>query len=1143
MRKKLIVLLAVLMALSTAMFALSMTSFGVGATREGYYGVVNFDEYEDGMKLVRNYNGATNPHSDPFVTKIARYATRGIVQIYNNETDCFARIFRSENSNSQYFALNGFFAKTIPAGSKVSVTITYRLGFDLEYYNATEGIEQLETAPATTGNTKGGNATADKYSYLLSFNSYSNADAYVPIVANDSNYADYAEYRTETFELTLAEDADSFYISSMNTYCSYMDVREIVIKAGGNALEVNFDNELTNNTATVYKNLIPGEKATEYLGGATRIFNGYHASYDLTVATETVEETTTEFLRYTSKSAGNAGSISIFYKDNFIANTEYIVRVEYRVSENFVSQDPNARGLAFVRIGENGETDQQLSGEGTNTWHTAEVTVTPLADTNVIEIFTFALEGEYLDVKSVVIEEIPTITEAYYEVHLKSDFTAEPNTSTVLEAGTSVNHTFGDFKAKDYYAATSLVLTHINDGTDSFLRASVDGSKATQEFFFLGLPSALPTGTTYGYRVVMRVSTGAALEGALSYRPNNNQSKYGFEFDAVASTGFETYEGTWTPSTEKDTLAAGTAATTGARLYVDALSAGEYIDIKSFEIYDTASKVDPSEPRTTTFTTADIMSKFNGMSGTLVGAKLDENVLGGGLKSVAESNSGANYVGLTEDGHIAFYNGTADASGWARIFISTPEVMNNTAYSYKMTVVGRTSNFDGALNLRISNGGKGNNNVATYGMLSLFNEATADENGFKTISITFPVDTLDCDDISIIADAKAGSYFELKSIKVEVTENVITEMEPEVAKQIIYMDNGLVIDTDLTVPAEPAEGEEPVVATTALRGEVARADAGYKFIGWYNETLGLLPAGAVVENENFPAKAVFNATFVKLDMVDGASIRANAEETTPGLEFRTKFEVTNNAIAGNLVYSTMIIPTDKLGDTEFVIDNFTAGKDVLLVTATTGPVHEDTDEVGAYNYFRGAIVNIRPYNYARDFSARGFVTVTYADGTSIKVYADNNATRNIYEVALKAYADRKAEADEVYANDTGDGFSRFTTEELAIIKGFIDGVVNLTADAEGNLTVANPYEGLEVNYAVTYVAPYQVEGTTISGADWSMYTLVKGVNYRASVLINGVRVTATKAVAGYTVASANEIKDGEAPAIGTLTYTAPEVQA
>lgn len=117
-------------------------------------------------------------------------------------------------------------------------------------------------------------------------------------------------------------------------------------------------------------------------------------------------------------------------------------------------------------------------------------------------------------------------------------------------------------------------------------------------------------------------------------------------------------------------------------------------------------------------------------------------------------------------------------------------------------------------------------------------------------------------------------------------------------------------------------------------------------------------------------------------------------------------------------------------------------------------------------------------------TAGNIVSYIYAD------YDENNV-RNIYEVSKKAYEDRQSEKDDTYQYAVGDMYSRYTSEQLAILKTYLDGVVTVTI--EDRVVV---YAG-GVQY---YQAPYTGQ------LDGNRCTITSGEEIK-TLIVNGNRIT------------------------------------
>ena len=290
----------------------------------------------------------------------------------------------------------------------------------------------------------------------------------------------------------------------------------------------------------------------------------------------------------------------------------------------------------------------------------------------------------------------------------------------------------------------------------------------------------------------------------------------------------------------------------------------------------------------------------------------------------------------------------------------------------------------------------------------------------------------------------------------------------------------------------------------------AKSELGYRFVGWYgniNGTEVLLPANATltVGGDKIGAlteSIVLDAVFANIDTLAGARIKLDQGKT--GLRFETALSFTKEILEiDGVSYNmrTLLAPRDYVENIDNV-RNFTGGtvEDANPGVATTFLIAKN-GTLQSNGVYYGNFTNILPYNYARQICARGYINVTYTDGSTANVYANFDLaenSRSVYEVAKAAFLDR-------------DGDPAYDTEDFATIKSFIDGVVDITYEAEsGTVAVVDPIvDAGEAVYAPSYTATVNDGVITLSGNGWSFYTLFNGEYYRKAVIINGVRISPT----------------------------------
>ena len=226
---------------------------------------------------------------------------------------------------------------------------------------------------------------------------------------------------------------------------------------------------------------------------------------------------------------------------------------------------------------------------------------------------------------------------------------------------------------------------------------------------------------------------------------------------------------------------------------------------------------------------------------------------------------------------------------------------------------------------------------------------------------------------------------------------------------------------------------------------------------------------------------------LKATLLDGASIRLN---NPTGLRFTATADeglidvLNDNAV--DFTVGILIYPTDQLVGS--------------LTRATEGAIDLSSDLAGidpadGVYTMHASITNILAQNYARAFSARAYIkvgeTVIYTD------YTAGNNSRSVYEVAKAAYEDRPA------------GVSPYSEGQLAVIRSFIDSVVEITDISAGN--------------AVTqYSATYYVPNRTVT-YDGAVLTMSEGGSVK-SVLLGGKIYTSGWTVTDGTL-TANYVKE------------------
>lgn len=294
-----------------------------------------------------------------------------------------------------------------------------------------------------------------------------------------------------------------------------------------------------------------------------------------------------------------------------------------------------------------------------------------------------------------------------------------------------------------------------------------------------------------------------------------------------------------------------------------------------------------------------------------------------------------------------------------------------------------------------------------------------------------------------------------------------------------YIYNEQIIDkTPVTVVCGDGVYSSDIVwSEVALSGVFSAKNVeknGLKVIGYRYENALYESLSAVYEaiGETAPASVSVEAVTITLANVYGASIRLASDYQ--GLRFTTSIsqdraeEVTEYGM-----YATSEAYLKKLGGDFTAIADGTNG---YKVSSTDEDFRKFTD--GGNETF-STVITLSAANYNKNFVACGYLTVTYADGTSKTILADyvsESNMRSAYEVATKALANS----------------SKYNAWQLSVIQKYADGVLDI--DEDYNLI------GAARSYTIEKIADGQIK---ITGEDGFDATSVKAFS------INGVRYPAT----------------------------------
>lgn len=163
---------------------------------------------------------------------------------------------------------------------------------------------------------------------------------------------------------------------------------------------------------------------------------------------------------------------------------------------------------------------------------------------------------------------------------------------------------------------------------------------------------------------------------------------------------------------------------------------------------------------------------------------------------------------------------------------------------------------------------------------------------------------------------------------------------------------------------------------------------------------------------------------VSVDVLTGAAVRYGQPT---GLRFITNINGLDGLAAINATYQayTMIAPIDYVNAVgTFTKEAFDAADKTYLNIALEKDAYIGNGvDLPAVPLYNAAIVNIKEGNYDRNFAARSYVVITYADGNTETIYSDFSETDNVRSVK---YVAQECLATNDYDNDN----------QKAILEGF-----------------------------------------------------------------------------------------------------------
>ncbi|MBQ8885645.1 MAG: hypothetical protein IJY62_04710 [Clostridia bacterium] len=227
---------------------------------------------------------------------------------------------------------------------------------------------------------------------------------------------------------------------------------------------------------------------------------------------------------------------------------------------------------------------------------------------------------------------------------------------------------------------------------------------------------------------------------------------------------------------------------------------------------------------------------------------------------------------------------------------------------------------------------------------------------------------------ALISDAKLLKSFPTTLINAET--GTMFGLNGEYTLPKITFVNG---ETEVSSEFFTGEGIKMPTAPAAAEGKV--------FIGWQANGK-LYPSDYVLTSAS--ENMTFEAVYIDFGMKDGASVRVTAPT---GIRFRAEL------VKADYEALVALVGEENVTLGMRVVRGGTAYLDIEAINTAEMTIGEAEHVI-----YNGVIVNIDKANYETAYCGTGYVEITYADGSSARIYAvagDN--TRTVAEVAREAY--------------------------------------------------------------------------------------------------------------------------------------------
>lgn len=302
--------------------------------------------------------------------------------------------------------------------------------------------------------------------------------------------------------------------------------------------------------------------------------------------------------------------------------------------------------------------------------------------------------------------------------------------------------------------------------------------------------------------------------------------------------------------------------------------------------------------------------------------------------------------------------------------------------------------------------------------------------------------------------------------------------------------------------------------TAAAAGVVtlpAPAGVHAKFCAGWQATVGeqniFLPVGASYAYEA-GATVIFTPVYLHATTLSTAQLYFSAEGN--GIQFITTISTAEwdklCSAAASINRGTLIVEHDALDETTPL--NHTSFE--AIATTKVNAVSNDwLMQVGSENSYYGAITNIITSDLAQKYTAIGYVTVTYTDGTAATFYASyvgGAPANSLWSLSVAAVHDLADVQSEAYPYAAGGKFSPYTDEQ----RGYLN-----TYAKTLTLVIDNEIEG-SISLDPIYLAQYEQRIISESSVDWYLIKNALSIKYEGALVVtrkDGTPLTQDEVVA------------------------------